>query len=145
MFMKYLNIINKYWYIYSQFEHRDYKLIGPDYEILNYLSRSEGANQYSICEHFLFDKGAVAKSAARLEENGYIKREINVKNKREKNVFLTDAGKELVCNLKKSIDRWDRSCLEGLSDEEIEQFLKLFKKVSDNARKNIDIYRRNRL
>lgn len=141
MFMKNLYVINKYWYIFIQSKFSRYNLTGSDYEILIYLSNNNGVNQDNICTHFVMDKGTVAKSAARLEENGYIKRQINVKNKREKNIYLTPSGKEIAICIKEAMQQWDSKCLDGLTENEINLFSALSQKVSDNARKNIKLYK----
>lgn len=141
MFMKNLYVINKYWYTFIQNKFGRYNLTSSDYGILMYLFNNDGVNQDNICTHFVMDKGTVAKSAARLEENGYIKRQINAKNKREKNIYLTSSGKEIAISIKEAMQEWDNKCLSGLTEDEINLFSILSQKISDNARKNIKLYK----
>lgn len=91
-----------------------------------------GISQDEIsAEHFI-DKAATARNLTKLEKLGFIYRQINPENRRKKQVFLTQKGKdheeEFWAILQKSSNR----SLEGFSQQESQELSRLLHKAINN-------------
>ena len=74
---------------------KPYGFIGAMHMILLYIARNPGTTQDAIVSHMYIDKCNVARRTKRLEELGYIRRETGKTDRRENNLYLTEAGEEL--------------------------------------------------
>lgn len=137
MFMKDISAIYRFGMVFSQNEFKGLGISGGDNGIILFLACHKGTNQESISEYLMLDKGTIAKAVARLEELGYIRREVNPNNKREKNIYMTQKGEEIVDQIKNSLNEWGDYVLKNLSDEEKEKFIELADKAAQGARKII--------
>ncbi len=104
-----------------------------EHMIMLYLCKVDVVNQDTIASYFLLDKGAVAKTLNKLENKAYIQRTDNPNNKREKLISITQSGQDKIEYLTKELHVWHNYLFEGLSKEEIEQFLHTISKISSNA------------
>lgn len=121
-------------YIRSRIE--SYGLHPLDALTLHILSNMDTCNQDSLSCEMNVDKGRIAKTVSGLEENGFLIRSINPKNKREKLLCLTDSGKETAAFVSQIIDEWNRICFNGFSKEEQTQYLSFLKRIAYNAAEN---------
>lgn len=60
--------------------------------ILHLLGREGHMRQEDLAVQLAVDKGAVARSLARLEKRGLVERQVSARCRREKHVSLTSAG-----------------------------------------------------
>ena len=74
--------------------------------------------QEDIAAQTALDKGAVARSVARLEERGLVERWVSDQCRREKQVSLTPAGEERAGAVQKILESWNDICCRGFSSEE---------------------------
>ena len=85
------------------------------------------------------DKYQTAKVLAAMEERGYIRREINPENKREKLVCLSEKGKEAANSLKDIMDQWEKIIFAGITPQEEQVLEQIMGKIVGNVRE----YERN--
>ena len=85
------------------------------------------------------DKYQTAKVLAVMEERGYIRREINPENKREKLVCLSEKGKEAANSLKDIMDQWEKIIFAGITPQEEQVLEQIMGKIVGNVRE----YERN--
>ncbi|WP_215699502.1 MarR family winged helix-turn-helix transcriptional regulator [Clostridium sp. MCC353] len=97
------------------------------------LMTRNSCNQDSLCCEMNVDKGRIAKTVSRLEEGGYLVRSVNLHNKREKLLHLTDSGKEMVSVVRQIFDDWNAICFRGFSPEEQAQYNSFLKRIAQNA------------
>ena len=83
-----------------------------------YIARNPGTTQDAIVSHMYIDKCNVARRTKRLEELGYIRRETGKTDRRENNLYLTEAGEELAPVIRGYLQEWSRSITRSLSDDE---------------------------
>ena len=77
------------------------------------------ATQQDLGDVFKVSGAYIAKLLRKFEDNGYIKREEDPKNRRKKTVMLTKKGIEKTDELIKVIDDWENEVTSDLTDEEI--------------------------
>lgn len=66
---------------------------------------NEGLTQQEMANRLQADKGAVARTLAQLEEQGYVSRRRDPTDKRITRVYLTDKSKALQGDLEKAVER----------------------------------------
>lgn len=107
--------------------------------VLLIIDYSGHGNQYTISSMSGIDKFQTAKVLAAMEERGYIRREVNPENKREKLVCLTNQGKEAAETLSDIMEQWERIIFNGITEEEERALEQIMGKIVGNVRE----YERN--
>jgi DNA-binding MarR family transcriptional regulator len=97
------------------------------------LYKKDGISQEEISGHLKIDKATTAKAIKRLENEGYIKRDINSEDKRAYKVFLTQNAFEIKPAIKNVLRNWSDILSEGLSKDEKSLVLELLSKMAKNA------------
>jgi MarR family transcriptional regulator for hemolysin len=120
-------------HIFAARKLKHIEISGAEHPILMFLGRNSNTNQEAIAKYFLIDKGAVAKSLAKLEEKGLVQRLINPQNHREKVILLSDRGKEHLKEMKEVLDEWNGLLFKDLSQEEMECFEAIVNKMAKNV------------
>lgn len=92
----------------------------------------DGRSQEELAEVLKIDKGTTARAIKKLEENGFVRREKDDKDKRFNRVYLTQKGKEIKNNIFFILNKWDKKMSEQLDEEERQLLTKLLKKVCSN-------------
>lgn len=99
------------------------------------IGKSEGISQEKIAANLLIDRAAITRSVKRMEDNGLVKTERSVEDKRAKCLYLTQDGKKIY----EYIDQENRKRLgklfEGLESKEIDTFMKVLSTVVENQKK----------
>ena len=80
--------------------------------ILHLLGREDLAVQLAV------DKGAVARSLARLEKRGLVERQVSARCRREKHVSLTPAGEGAYQGVQRILEEWGHVKYQGFTPEE---------------------------
>ena len=81
---------------------------------------------------FCQSKGNIAKVLKKIEDDGYIKREVNPENRRKYMLTTTEKGNELVPKIRQISKEWEAEV--GLSDED-EQLKQRIKEIAINGMK----------
>ena len=103
---------------------------------LSLIGRAGECNQDSLCMEMNVDKGRIAKTVACLEENGYLARQVNPHNKREKQLHLTEKGQEMAQIVKQIFNDWNEICFSGFTPEEKNQYMAYVERIAHNAANN---------
>lgn len=101
--------------------------------VLMFLSKNNKVNQETIAKHLMIDKGSIAKTVSKLEEKGYIVRETNKDNQREKLIQLSEKGENIIEYMKAALRKWNDTILKGISPEQEKQLEGLIGIISQNA------------
>jgi len=91
-----------------------------------------GISQDDLVAMFGQSKANVAKALKKLEEQGYIKREVNPENRRKYMLKTTSKGNELVPQLRKISRDWEAEV--GITDDDYE-LKKRIKEIAINGMK----------
>lgn len=113
-----------------------YGFSGPMYSMLLHVDRHPGATQDSIANHMYIDKSTVARRIKQMEELGYIRRETDLADRRQNNLYLTDSGKALVPTIRSYLSQWGQSVASDLTEEEQNTLLSLLSKILEQTSRN---------
>lgn len=75
------------------------------------ISHQCDINQENIAKRCSINKGAVARSIKKLEDNGLVIRQIDENNRRQNKLALTDEGKGVLEKSTKVLDSWEDSVI----------------------------------
>jgi MarR family transcriptional regulator for hemolysin len=108
----------------------------PAQSVLMYLAAYDQVNQDTVARHFMIDKGAIAKTISKLEENSFVRRWENPENKREKLLSLTDKGSRTIDRMQEVLLEWQQTLYRGLDPEQIKTIEELAGILTANAIKS---------
>ena len=130
MFFKNISIIYRHSAILFQKRLDALQLNNTEQSILLYLLHRDGVNQHAIARYFQFNKTTVTKTLSVLEDMGLIKRETNCESKREKCVYLTEAGREALVAIQKSRQQLEEEVMAEFTEEERALFDELSERIT---------------
>lgn len=133
MLMNSLSIIVRHSRTFCERKLKQYDIGFPEQVILMYLSENRTVSQDEIAKYFMIDKGAIAKSAGKLEEKDYIERHENPDDKREKLIALSPKGKKILVHMRKILEEWNANFMKGLTEEDIRQFKRITDVMANNV------------
>ncbi len=101
--------------------------------ILQHLFTQEHeVRQEDIVESLDISKPAVSRALKSLEKKGFVKRTKDFSDKRASRILLTEKAVEIRPEIELVYNQVYAVAAEGVSEEEIEFFINLFARVSDN-------------
>ena len=139
--MESLTIIKNFGILYRTFLNYVSKSISTadvsfsDSIFLINIGESEGISQEEIAGSLAIDKAAIARSVKAMEKKGYVTTKKSDNDKRSKELYLTEAGKELFRYMLNLQLEWQRKVLGGLNADEIDSFSKIINDISERAKK----------
>jgi DNA-binding MarR family transcriptional regulator len=136
----FISIIHRTRTIHLNNEIKDLELTAGQVPFLMHLSRKEGITQDDLAVHLHIDKGTVARALKKLEDNGFIYREINPQNRRRYLLFLTEKGRQIVPQIYDIDKEWEHSVCSNLSDTE---YSRLFNALQTLAMKSLEKVHKN--
>ena len=101
-------------------------------KVLDYLKDHNGASQKDIARGCHIEAGSLTSILNRMEEKGLVERRMLHGNRRNSYVFLTEKGEELRNLVTESFESIENEAFQGISDEDKEQFMKIFSKIYEN-------------
>lgn len=108
----------------------------PENMICMYLYFHKDINQNAVCGALGIDKGSVAKTVVRLEDEGFILREVNPRNRRENILRLTPKAEEIIKKAVKIAEDWTEKVLSKIDKNEVEIFNKVLNQILEAAGEN---------
>jgi MarR family transcriptional regulator, transcriptional regulator for hemolysin len=138
MIMNHFSIIVRYSRIFCERKGACYGVGFPEQVILMYLSEHGPVNQDTIARFYMIDKGAIAKTANRLEEKGFVERHENPDDKREKILSISDKGMGMIAGMHTNLEEWNGVLYEGISPQELETAQKVVSIMATNAIKALE-------
>ncbi|TXJ20306.1 MarR family transcriptional regulator [Brachyspira aalborgi] len=116
---------------------KKYKLTSSQMDILIFLLHNEDkiVNQRDIENFLSLSNPTIAGTLLRLEKNGFIIRKISSKDKRYKEIYLTDKSRELEDIIFKYIRDNDNKMFSNMSEEEKENLKNIITKILNNIQK----------
>ena len=111
---------------------------GEQGKILYYLWKKDGLSSTSISLKTGLAINTLTNMLDKMEKEDLIYRKQSTKDKRKKNVFLTDKGKFLESKSKIVTDKMDEIFYKGFSESEIEMFENMLRKIIVNMEDGYD-------
>ena len=109
-----------------------YQYVGVMHLIVLYISRHPGASQEEITGFYALDKTSVARDARRLEDLGHIRRCTAPDNRRQYQLFLTEAGQAMTGVIDEATRRFQQSLSAGIPPEDWQQLAVLLQQLVNN-------------
>ena len=108
-------------------------LRGPHIRYLMDVCQYPGISQDQLAQRICADKSNVARHVAMLEESGYLRREPAKTDKRALCLFPTEKALEILPELELASEQWEKTLIQDLTPQEVEQFTALLARVCQRA------------
>ena len=108
-------------------------LSGGQYVYISCACRSPGISQEQMSRQILINKSNVARQLASLEQNGFVRREPDAKDRRVMRVYPTERAMEVYPYIQQVLADWRHYLTEDFTDEEREQLDSLLERVLEKA------------
>ncbi len=129
---QYISAIYRHMQILISAELAPYRIGSGQYIFLMAIAFRQPITQKALSESLLIDKTTTAKAIAKLEAEGYVRRETDPADNRYQLLYLTEEGREVVPKVQQALDRVKGKTRQGISDEEYDVLLRLLKIVLRN-------------
>jgi len=129
---KWLSLIHRCHNAFVDSQFRDLDIGHGPRAFLMGLSHHEGLTQDELSSRLWMDKTTTARAVKKLVECGYIRKERDPEDKRYCHLYLTDKGKALIPRIREVREKFKSMMTAGLSDEEMEELMKLLEKVANS-------------
>lgn len=130
---KWISILYRYGQSYISRRMEPYNIGCGQYIFLMTLYKKDGISQEELSDLLKIDKATTAKALKKLEEEGYIVRNVDSDDKRAYRVYVTQKALDIKPDFINAIDNWNNILSSGITAEEKEIILKLLKKMTENA------------
>lgn len=100
--------------------------------LLHLLTQEEQIWQEGIVEQLDISKPAVSRALESLEKKGYVAREKDPLDKRASRVCLTEKTRKIAAQIEQVYNEVFSAAAQGITEEEIRDFIALFGRVSEN-------------
>ena len=104
------------------------------FTVLNALKENDGMYLRQLANITYKDRSNITRIVSILEEKGYLKSSLEAEGRKVKKLYITQKGKDICESLLPTILRIWNTSVEGLSIEEVENFLKVLDKIEDNLK-----------
>jgi DNA-binding MarR family transcriptional regulator len=130
---RWISILYRYRQNYLSKRLDPFNIGSGQYFFLLVLSKNNSISQEGLSDFLKIDKATTAKAVKKLEEEGYVARDVDDMDKRAYRVYLTPKGWEILPIIEKNIRDWERLVTDGLSKEESRLLEGLLEKMARNA------------
>ena len=120
------------YFIQESFIKNNLDLTKEQMIVLKKLHDQDGLNQNELAFLTLRNKSSLTRLLTKMEAKNYIFRKQSKDDKRIKNVYLTNFGKEVYTRTKPVIQSIITTMEQNISLEEKQQIIKIFKKIQTN-------------
>lgn len=110
-------IISRSNFLYLKNHLKDLDLKGYQITMLFEIYKGKNISQHEIGSNYNIDKGVISRTLKKLEDDGFISREIDENNRRRNIVSLTKKGEEAVEEIINIFDQWESEIYEGIDIE----------------------------
>ena len=137
----YISTIYRHLQIYLNNRFASLGFGSGQYLFFNHIAWTEGINQKELSRSLAVDKATTAKAVRKLTELGYVRQLQDENDRRFNRLYLTDAGKDILPEVR-SILKHTRSILQrGMSEEQQSQSLKILDQMLTNIVSEVEVMR----
>ncbi len=108
-----------------------YDVTPVQYGALSAIAAHPGLDQATLAGLIAYDRVTIGGVVDRLEQKGYVERVVSKRDRRARELQLSDAGRIALAALGPVVEAVQSEILGGLSAEEKESFLGLLKKTTE--------------
>ena len=121
--------------VFFDHEMAELNLTRSQWLLLTQLSFVDGSNQKELADLMGIDKSALGRLALKLEEKGWLRRELDDSDGRAYKLFISDKARPLVRGLVDMLLEETESSLRGFSAQETEALRGYMSRIQANIRK----------
>ncbi|MEM7389365.1 MAG: MarR family transcriptional regulator [Pseudomonadota bacterium] len=112
----------------------DKELTSAQYIVVVLLARGKVNTLAELCEHMMYDRGAMSRLLSRLEDKGLVAKKQSVEDRRSTLLCLTEKGQQLYPEILPTVNDIYRRALIGFSDDEQKQLASLLFRAIHNLK-----------
>jgi DNA-binding MarR family transcriptional regulator len=112
----------------------DKELTSAQYIVVVLLARGKVNTLAELCEHMMYDRGAMSRLLSRLEDKGLVAKKQSVEDRRSTLLCLTKKGQQLYPEILPTVNDIYRKALTGFSDDEQRQLASLLFRAIHNLK-----------
>jgi DNA-binding MarR family transcriptional regulator len=131
--MKYINRISRCNALYRNGQPDLPGLNGCQHSYILNICRYPGISQDRLAHILCIHKSNVTRQLSLLEQNGFITRSPDAKDKRAMQVYPTDKALDIYPKIKSLSAEWNEYLCSGLSESELNVLFPMLKKILDRA------------
>ena len=112
---------------------KEYKALGigaGQYQFLIQLYLEDGLSHEELTERVSVDKAMTTRAVTKLEEEGYVVREVNANDKRKYHIHLTPKALQKKDEVFRISTIWENKLTVNITDEELQQLHKILNKIT---------------
>jgi len=113
----------------QQMEEAGYNLTPVQFATMQALKSKPGIDQAQVAAMIAYDRATIGGVIDRLEQKNYVSRVVSRRDRRAREVSLTDEGLQILNKVYPVVEALQKDILDKLSDAEREQLLALMKKA----------------
>jgi DNA-binding MarR family transcriptional regulator len=110
-----------------------FDLTPVQFAALDAIRESPGIDQAGLADAVAKDRATIGAVADRLEQKGLVSRKVNTRDKRARNLSLTEEGATLVAAIRPIVEQLQAEILPGLDAAEYRLFVELAVKAAKAA------------
>ncbi|WP_238883484.1 MarR family transcriptional regulator [Clostridium sp. YIM B02551] len=135
---KWISILNRYNQNYISKHLKEYNIGSGQYIFILNLYCNDGISQDKLSDLLAIDKGTTAKAIKKLEEAGYVRRDVDETDRRAYKLYVTQKALDIKPIITRVLNESSSFLSFDFTEEEKLLTLKLLKKMSDNAIKYLE-------
>lgn len=108
------------------------KLYAGQDQLMLALALQDGQTPGQLAVEIGVRPPTITKTISRLQAQGFLEKRGSESDARQAHVFLTDAGRDAIVSIEKSIKKTEKRALDGLDKKERKMLYKLLKHVEEN-------------
>ena len=112
----------------------DKELTSAQYIVVVLLARGKVNTLAELCEHMMYDRGAMSRLISRLEDKGLVAKKQSVEDRRSTLLCLTEKGQQLYPEILPTVNDIYRKALTGFSGDEQKQLASLLFRAIHNLK-----------
>lgn len=129
----------------ANIEFKDLNLTKGQYLYVVRIYENPGMIQEELSDMIKVDKTTISHALKKLENNGFIEKKSDEKNRKIKRLYITKKGEEVYKTIINENNYSNDIALQGLSEEEGEILSKLLTKVRKNIEKDWDYVKKGNI
>lgn len=132
-FGRYISMLHRFRRSFMARRLGDFGCAAGLYVFLLTLERRDGQNQEQISARLRIDKAATCKALQKLEREGYVRREVDERDRRAYRVYLSEAGRAVLPAIHQALHEWDRTVTGILPKEDVQALAHVLKQLAERA------------
>ena len=130
---RWVSMLYRYGQSYLEHELMAYNIGSGQFSFLMVLLHQDGIRQECLASSLNIDKGTTARAMKKLEESGYVSRQVDPEDKRANIIYVTPKALTIKPVLIDISSKWTETITSGFTPQENEQVILLLQKMSQNA------------